>query len=149
MTGDAAGPAPAAEREPLVILIGPMGVGKSAVGRLLAQRLGVAFADGDEVVVDREGRVISDIFIDQGEPYFRAVEREVTLELLSTHTGVLALGGGAPMQEEVGAALAGRDRCQRAEVVGGDGAGCGHRGIPTFGSTVSGKAVRNWPGSAG
>lgn len=108
MTGDAAGPAPAAEREPLVILIGPMGVGKSAVGRLLAQRLGVAFADGDEVVVDREGRVISDIFIDQGEPYFRAVEREVTLELLSTHTGVLALGGGAPMQEEVGAALAGR-----------------------------------------
>lgn len=97
----------AAERAPRVVLIGPMGVGKSTVGRLLAQWLAVPFLDGDEVVVEREGRAISDIFIDHGEPYFRALEREVTLELLRAHSGVLALGGGAPMQEEVGAALAG------------------------------------------
>lgn len=93
---------------PAVVLIGPMGVGKSTVGRLLATRLGVSFADGDEVVVAREGRAIGDIFVDHGEPYFRAVEREVTLELLDGHDGVLALGGGAPMQEEIGRALAGR-----------------------------------------
>lgn len=96
------------ERAPLVILIGPMGVGKSTVGRLVAQLLGVGFTDADEVVVDREGRAIGDLFVDRGEPYFRAVERQVTLELLQTHDGVLALGGGAPMQEEVGAALTGR-----------------------------------------
>lgn len=92
----------------LIVLIGPMGVGKSTVGRLLADRLGVAFVDGDDVVVEREGRPISDIFVDDGEDYFRDVERAVTLELLDSATGVLALGGGAPMQELIGAALAGR-----------------------------------------
>ena len=98
----------AARSGPLLILIGPMGVGKSTVGRLLAQRLGVDFVDGDDVVVEREGRPISDIFVDDGEAYFRDVERAVTLELLGSATGVLALGGGAPMQEPIGAALAGR-----------------------------------------
>ncbi|MCA1781126.1 MAG: shikimate kinase [Dermatophilaceae bacterium] len=99
-------PAEARAPGPVLVLIGPMGVGKSTVGRLLAQRLGVGFVDGDEVVVERDGRAISDIFVDEGEPYFRSLEREVTLELLQTHDGVLALGGGAPMQEEIGAALA-------------------------------------------
>jgi shikimate kinase len=99
--------APSGERPPRVILIGPMGVGKSTVGRLLAKRLGVAFVDADDVLVDREGRSISDIFVDEGEPYFRSVERRVTLELLRAREGVLALGGGAPIQDEIGAALAG------------------------------------------
>lgn len=94
--------------EPLLILIGPMGVGKSTVGRLLADRLGVDFVDGDDVVVDREGRAISDIFVDSGEDYFRRIERAVTLELLDSASGVLALGGGAPMQEPIAAALAGQ-----------------------------------------
>lgn len=94
--------------EPCCVLIGPMGVGKSTVGRLVAQRLGAGFLDGDEVVVEREGRPISDIFVDAGEPYFRAVEREVTRELLASHDGVLALGGGAPIQPELASALAGR-----------------------------------------
>ena len=94
-------------RLPLVILIGPMGVGKSTVGRLLAERLGVGFVDGDDELVEREGRAISEIFVDEGEPYFRSVERQVTLDLLARPEGVLALGGGAPMQDEIGAALAG------------------------------------------
>ena len=89
------------------ILIGPMGVGKSTVGRLVADRLGLPFADADEVVVEREGRAISDIFVDDGEPYFRDLERKITLELLDTQEGILALGGGAPIQDEIGAALAG------------------------------------------
>lgn len=96
-----------ARRSPQIVLIGPMGVGKSTVGRLLAERLGVAFLDGDAVVVEREGREISDIFIDEGEEYFRDLERRLTLELLAEHDGVLALGGGAPIQEAVGAALEG------------------------------------------
>jgi shikimate kinase len=93
---------------PAVVLVGPMGVGKSTVGRLLAEHLGLGFADADDVVEQREGRPIGDIFVDSGEPYFRAVEREVALELLDTHQGVLALGGGAPIQDEIRAALAGR-----------------------------------------
>lgn len=96
-----------ARRSPQIVLIGPMGVGKSTVGRLLAERLGVAFLDGDAVVVEREGREISDIFIDEGEEYFRDLERRLTLELLAEQDGVLALGGGAPIQEAVGAALEG------------------------------------------
>lgn len=91
---------------PRCVLIGPMGVGKSTVGRLVAEQLGVGFRDVDEVIVEREGRPISDIFIDSGEPHFRKVEQSVTLELLEQHDGVLSLGGGAPMQEPIAAALA-------------------------------------------
>lgn len=93
---------------PVAVLIGPMGVGKSTVGRLLAGALDAAFLDVDDVIVEREGRPIADIFVDDGEPFFRTVERAVTLELLREHGGVLALGGGAPMQEEVATALTGR-----------------------------------------
>lgn len=100
--------APAGSPATRVILIGPMGVGKSTVGRLLAQRLGVTFVDGDDAIVEREGRAVSDIFVDEGEPYFRAVEREVTAELLAADAGVVALGGGAPIQDEIGAALVGQ-----------------------------------------
>lgn len=89
------------------VLIGPMGVGKSTVGRLVAQRLGVSFVDGDEAVVAREGRSISDVFVDEGEPYFREVEQEVTLGLLADESGVLAVGGGAPMTPAVADALDG------------------------------------------
>lgn len=89
------------------VLIGPMGVGKSTVGRLIAERLGVPFIDADDAVVAREGRSISDVFVDEGEPYFRTVERDVTLELLAEQDGVLALGGGAPMTPAVADALDG------------------------------------------
>lgn len=93
---------------PVAVLIGPMGVGKSTVGRLLADLLAVSFLDVDDVIVGQEGRSIADIFVDDGEAYFREIERAVTLRLLGEHTGVLALGGGAPMQDEVAANLSGR-----------------------------------------
>ena len=89
------------------VLIGPMGVGKSTVGRLVAERLGEPFVDGDDAVVAREGRPISEVFVDEGEPYFRAVEREVTLALLADESGILAVGGGAPMTQDVADALDG------------------------------------------
>jgi shikimate kinase len=73
-----------------------MGAGKSTVGRLLAHRLGVPFADSDDVIEQRAGRPPREIFATQGEAVFRALEREVVRELVSAgDAGVVALGGGA------------------------------------------------------
>ncbi|KPH97789.1 Shikimate kinase [Actinobacteria bacterium OV450] len=80
---------------PLVVLVGPMGSGKSTVGALLAERLGVPYRDTDADIVAAQGREISDLFVDEGEPYFRELERQAVSAALSEHTGVLALGGGA------------------------------------------------------
>ncbi|OEU88823.1 shikimate kinase [Streptomyces abyssalis] len=85
---------------PAVILVGPMGVGKTTVGELLAQRLGTACRDTDEDIVQAAGRPISEIFLDEGEPHFRALEREAVRTALAEHTGVLALGGGAVLAPE-------------------------------------------------
>ena len=92
---------------PVAVLGGPPGAGKSTVGTLLADRLGVPFADSDDLVETRTGRIIADIFLTDGEPAFRALEREAVTEALATHPGVLALGGGAVMSEPVRGALAG------------------------------------------
>ncbi|MFD6418732.1 shikimate kinase [Streptomyces sp. NPDC060194] len=93
---------------PLVVLVGPMGVGKSTVGAVLAERLGVGYRDSDEDIVAAEGRAISDIFVDDGEDHFRALERAAVAAALREHTGVLALGGGAVLAEETRELLAGR-----------------------------------------
>ncbi len=92
---------------PAVVLVGPPGAGKSTVGRLLAERWGVEFADTDDLVEARTGRVIADIFTSDGEPVFRALEREAVTEALASHAGVLALGGGAVQAEATREALAG------------------------------------------
>lgn len=92
---------------PRVVLIGPMGAGKTTVGRLLAERWNVSFRDTDDVVEQTEGRTVSDIFVDSGEEAFRALERTAVAEALADHPGVLALGGGAVMTEETREALAG------------------------------------------
>ncbi len=93
---------------PLIVLVGPMGSGKSTVGRLLAERLGVAYRDTDADIVAAQGREISDIFVDEGEEYFRALEREAVREAVAQHTGVLALGGGAVLDAGTRALLAGQ-----------------------------------------
>ncbi|GBQ03114.1 shikimate kinase [Streptomyces spongiicola] len=80
---------------PRVVLIGPMGVGKSTVGALLAERLGTGYRDTDADIVAAEGREISDIFVEDGEPRFRELERAAVRAAVAEHTGVLALGGGA------------------------------------------------------
>ena len=92
---------------PAAVLVGPPGAGKTTVGTLLAARLGVGFADTDDLVESAAGRSISDIFTSDGEPAFRALEREAVAEALASHTGVLALGGGAVLAEETRAALRG------------------------------------------
>ncbi|MET9421755.1 shikimate kinase [Streptomyces sp. NPDC006540] len=84
---------------PLIVLVGPMGSGKSTVGELLAGRLGVAFRDTDADIVAAEGREISDIFVEDGEDHFRDLERAAVRSALAEHAGVLALGGGAILDE--------------------------------------------------
>jgi shikimate kinase len=92
---------------PAVVLVGPMGVGKSTVGRLLAERLGVGYRDTDDDIVAEQGRTIADIFVDEGEPAFRAIEKRAVHAALAEHEGVLALGGGAILDADTRALLAG------------------------------------------
>ncbi|MET9732209.1 shikimate kinase [Streptomyces sp. NPDC006458] len=93
---------------PLVVLVGPMGVGKSTVGQLLAERLDVGYRDTDEDIVAAEGREISDIFVEEGEPAFRSLEKQAVARALAEHEGVLALGGGAVLDADTRALLTGR-----------------------------------------
>ncbi|PZT74016.1 MULTISPECIES: shikimate kinase [unclassified Streptomyces] len=92
---------------PLVVLVGPMGVGKSTVGELLAARLGAAYRDTDADVVASAGKPIAEIFYDEGEDHFRALERDAVRAAVAEHTGVLALGGGAILDPSTRALLAG------------------------------------------
>lgn len=89
---------------PRVVLVGPPGVGKTTVGRLLAGRWGVPFTDSDDVVEAAAGQSVSDIFVTAGEPEFRRLERVAVAESL-LRTGVLALGGGAVMDTDTREAL--------------------------------------------
>lgn len=84
-----------------------MGSGKSTVGALLAERLGVPYRDTDADIVSAQGREISDIFVDEGEPYFRELERQAVAAAVAGHTGVLALGGGAVLDGGTRELLAG------------------------------------------
>ncbi|RZB20257.1 3-dehydroquinate synthase [Streptomyces sp. F001] len=93
---------------PQVVLVGPMGVGKSTVGQLLAERLGVGYRDTDDDIVAEQGRSIAEIFVDEGEPAFRALEKQAVHRALTEHDGVLALGGGAILDADTRAVLAGQ-----------------------------------------
>nr|WP_128222219.1 shikimate kinase [Nocardioides yefusunii] len=84
-----------------------MGAGKTTVAHLLAERWGVAVRDTDADVVAAQGRPISDIFVDDGEPFFRELEAAAVATALVEHDGVLALGGGAVMDPRTREALAG------------------------------------------
>ncbi|MEE6267231.1 MULTISPECIES: shikimate kinase [Streptomyces] len=93
---------------PVVVLVGPPGAGKSTVGALLAERLDVGYRDTDADIVATAGKPIAEIFIDEGEPHFRALERAAVRAALDAHPGVLALGGGAIMDDATRQLLTGR-----------------------------------------
>ena len=90
---------------PVVVLVGAPGSGKSTVGRLIAEKLGVAFRDTDADIEALAGQKISDIFVEHGEPHFRALEKAAVKTALADHHGVLALGGGAILDPDTRALL--------------------------------------------
>jgi shikimate kinase len=92
---------------PVAVLIGPPGAGKSTVGPLLAALIGAEFAETDALVEDAAGKPVSDIFIADGEPAFRAMERTAVAQALDHHPGIVALGGGAVMDPQTRQRLAG------------------------------------------
>lgn len=94
---------------PIVVLVGSPGAGKSSVGRRVADRLGVPFADSDALIEARAGMSVSDIFVTQGEDHFRQLEEDTIAEALRDHDGVLSLGGGAVMRPATRERLAGRE----------------------------------------
>lgn len=94
---------------PVLVLVGAPGAGKTTVGRVVADRLGVAFRDTDDDVERTAGKVIAEVFIDDGEQHFRALERAAVVAALLEHDGVLSLGGGAVLAPETRELLAGHE----------------------------------------
>jgi shikimate kinase len=90
---------------PRVILIGPMGSGKTTIGQLLASQLGIPFRDTDHVIEEKAGKSVSDIFLEDGEDEFRILEKKVLRDELLSDNTVLALGGGAPISVDAQSAL--------------------------------------------
>jgi shikimate kinase len=80
---------------PILVLVGPPASGKTTVGTGVAAILGVGFRDTDTDVEDVAGASVADLFVQHGEPRFRALEERAVANALATHEGVLALGGGA------------------------------------------------------
>lgn len=89
-----------------IILVGYMACGKSSIGRLLAKRLGCRLLDTDTYIEQKAGKLIKEIFADEGEAYFRQLETDCIQELIQKYAGenaeqvVFATGGGLPMREE-------------------------------------------------
>ena len=90
---------------PRVILIGPMGSGKTTIGQLLASELEIPFRDTDHVIEEKSGKSVSDIFLEDGEDEFRILEKKVLRDELLSDDTVLALGGGAPISMDAQSAL--------------------------------------------
>ena len=80
---------------PALVVVGPPASGKTTVGTAIAAALGLSFRDTDADVEAQTGTTIADLFIQQGEPHFRALEERAVARALAEHEGVLALGGGA------------------------------------------------------
>lgn len=92
---------------PRVVLVGPMGAGKSTVAALLGDAWGLPVRDTDTDIVTSQGRTIADIFVESGEEHFRALEATAVADALASHEGVLALGGGAVLDPGTRELLAG------------------------------------------
>jgi len=83
-----------------IVLVGFMGTGKTCIGRRAAARLGLTFVDMDDIIVERAGKPIPEIFADEGEAHFRAIERQVVVDLSRQSGRVIATGGGVVLNPE-------------------------------------------------
>ena len=88
-----------------ILLIGPPGAGKSTVGQALANKLSIDFIDTDQVIENETGKSITDIFVVDGEPHFRALELQTLRNVLTLESGVISLGGGAPISHDAQEAI--------------------------------------------
>ncbi|MEP9385395.1 shikimate kinase [Nocardioides sp. KR10-350] len=95
--------------KPVAVLVGPMGAGKTTVGRQLAATWGVTLRDTDEDVEAVAGKSVQDLFVDEGEAHFRRLERAAVAAALAEHDGVVALGGGAVLDPGTRRLLHGHD----------------------------------------
>jgi shikimate kinase len=84
-----------------LILTGMMGVGKSSIGKSVSERLNMNFIDIDKVIEKKEANTIRNIFQIKGEKYFRILEKEITIKYLSEKKSVIALGGGAFINNDI------------------------------------------------
>ena len=94
----------------VLVMVGAPASGKSTVGRGLAERLGVPFIDVDAAIEENTGKRIGEIFVDDGEEAFRAMEVDATLALIK-QPAVVSLGGGAVLNPDIRAALAEHTVC--------------------------------------
>lgn len=92
---------------PVAVFVGAPGSGKTTIGKRVATALEVPFVDSDHLIEERAGMTVSDIFLNQGEAAFRAMEEDVIAQALGEVDGVLSLGGGAVLSERTRARLAG------------------------------------------
>lgn len=93
---------------PVAVLVGTMGAGKTTVGQLVADAMGLPFADTDHLVEAEAGKSVQEIFVDDGEAAFRALERAAVERALEEYDGVLSLGGGAVLDPHTRELLAGQ-----------------------------------------
>lgn len=83
-----------------IILIGMMSCGKSTIGAMLAEKLGRKLVDTDELIVEREGRSVAEMFAAEGEGYFRDRERDISEELGQAQDLIISCGGGLPLRND-------------------------------------------------
>lgn len=88
-----------------IVLIGPPGAGKTSIGRALAKSMDVEFIDTDMLIEADQGKSVSQIFVDDGEPHFREIEERICCTALRESSGILSLGGGAVLTPSVAEAI--------------------------------------------
>ena len=83
-----------------IVLIGIMGSGKTTLGKIIAEKTGMEFIDTDEMVIQRVGKQIGEIFEEHGEAYFRDIEAEIVEEVSKKENCVISTGGGVVLRDE-------------------------------------------------